>query len=212
MVNHEHTDPDDPALRRLVEELQAGRNREENSRRIFHRYYPPLKTFFARRGVSPDERHDLIQETFINAFQGLGNFQHDAKFDTWLYKVAGNVWKNVLRRRATQKRDAAEVPLEPELTVTSGSDPEQEALRQERERLEMQALRRELEKLPPRMRQCLLLRLNQKRKYREIADSLGIAINTVKSLLHEAKKRLRDNLGDSFPDRPDEERSKEPWT
>lgn len=202
MAKNQQTEPEDSAVRRLVRKLQAGDNREESAKRVFSRYYPPLKTFFARRGVPPEECHDLIQETFMNVFQSLEKFQHGATFNTWLYKIAGNVWKNALRGRATQKRDAAVVPLEPELVSNPGPDPEQLALAEEAARLELRTLRRELGRLPPRMRQCLLLRLDQGLKYREIADILGVAINTVKSLLHEAKKRLRDRLGDRFPDRP----------
>ncbi len=202
MVKHEHTDHNEFAIRHLVQELQAGHNREERCKQIFTRYYPPLKLFFAKRGVPPAECHDLIQETFMNVFQNIRSFHHDAKFDTWLYKIAGNIWKNALRGRATQKRDAAVVPLEPDLVSIADPNPEQEALAEERTRLERQALRQELEKLPPRMRRCLLLRIDQGLKYRQIAETLGVAINTVKSLLHEAKKRLRDNLGDRFPDRP----------
>ncbi len=200
-MKNEHTGLDDLAVPRLVKELQAGHDRRENFNKIFTRYYPPLKFFFGKRGVSPEECDDLIQETFINVFQGIERFQHGARFDTWLYKIAGNVWKNALRGRATQKRDAPEVPLEPELISTSGPDPEQQALAEEEARLELRALREELEKLPRQMRRGLLLRLDQGLKYREIADVLGVAINTVKSLLHEAKKRLRDRLGDRFPDR-----------
>ncbi len=204
MVKKEHTERDHPAVRLVVKELQAGHDREENFQQLFTRYYPPLKSFFSKRGLSPEECNDLIQETFIKVFQGIGRFQHDARFDTWLYKIAGNIWKNTLRGRATQKRDAAEVNLESQLVRTTGPDPEQEALAEEQIRLELQTLRRELDRLPPRMRRCLLLRLDQGLKYREIASILGVSINTVKSLLHEAKKRLRDALGDRFPERTGE--------
>ena len=109
MANNEHPERDDPAVRDLVRKLQAGHDREESFQQLFARYYPPLKNFFGKRGVSPEECKDLVQETFVNVFQGIGHFQHGARFDTWLYKIAGNVWKNTLRGRATQKRDAAEV-------------------------------------------------------------------------------------------------------
>ena len=210
MANDEHTERDDPVIRHLVQELQAGNNREENFKHLFARYYPPLKSFFGKRGLSQEECNDLIQETFINIFQGIGRFQHDARFDTWLYRIATNIWKNTLRARATQKRDAAEVELGAEVAHTSGPDPEQEALTEEEARLERQALRRELDRLPPRMRRCLLLRIDQGMKYREIAEVLGVAINTVKSLLHEGKKRLRDSLGDRFPDESDDREQREP--
>ncbi len=48
------------------------------------------------------------------------------------------------------------------------------------------------------MRQCVLLRLDQEMKYREIADVMNIAVNTVKSQLAQAKDRLRTRLAGSF--------------
>ena len=190
----------DPSVERLIRELQVGHNREENCESLFKRYYPPLKTFFHRRGVPEQDCHDLIQETLIKAFQGLARIQDAAKFNTWLYSIAANVWKNALRGQATKMRDAAEVPLEQDLVKASEPNPEQRALTEERARLEHQALRQAVEELAPQMRRCLLLRLDRQLKYREIAEVLGIEINTVKSLIHEAKKRLRKNLGDRFPE------------
>ena len=63
---------------------------------------------------------------------------------------------------------------------------------------QLSLLRRELESLPPRMRRCLQLRLDQELKFREIAVLEQVSIDTVKSQLAQAKKRLRLRLGDYF--------------
>lgn len=200
MAKNDPTRRDGLAVERLIKELQTGLRREESYERLFTYYYPPLRNFFLKRGVSSDQCKDLIQDTFLNAFQGIGRFQHGARFDTWLFAIAANVWKNALRSKSTQKRGAPEVELEPGLLKAGGSNPEQEALIAEREGLEQRALRQVLEELPPQMRRCLILRLDRGLKYREIAEILGVEINTVKSLLHEAKKRVKGNLADKFPE------------
>ena len=64
----------------------------------------------------------------------------------------------------------------------------------------LQQLREALLDLPPQMRQCVLLRLDQELKYREIAEVMNIAVNTVKSQLAQAKDRLRTRLEESFTD------------
>ena len=57
-------------------------------------------------------------------------------------------------------------------------------------------LRSALEELPPRMRDCLLLRLDKGLKYREIAEIMNTRVDTVKSQLYQAKERLKDFLRD----------------
>jgi RNA polymerase sigma-70 factor, ECF subfamily len=191
---------------------------EEAFRRLFTRYHRPLLLFFTRRGFSADESGDLIQETFLRVYRALPRFRGDASFQTWLFQIATNIWRNELRRRYTAKRAGAETSLEDVINAESDlgaeTDEETEAegqlaaaalrqaewlediLAQERTRL----LRHALAGLPPQMRRCVMLRVGQDLKYREIAEIMQISIETVKSQLSQAKARLREELGHQFPD------------
>jgi RNA polymerase sigma-70 factor (ECF subfamily) len=67
-------------------------------------------------------------------------------------------------------------------------------------------LREAIEKLPEQMRKCLMLRVYQEMKYREIATLLRLSPETVKVHLFQARRRLREDLGPYFHDAiPDEE-------
>ena len=197
--------PDRAGLKLLIEELQAGNHREENFRRIFDLYRQPIVGFFRNRGFSDDERRDLTQDTFLKAFRGITEFRFDASFDTWLFRIAKNLWCNAIRARGTLKRSGAEEALafepgspagsdsylsvEQVLTTSSGGALEA-ILLDERERL----LQRTLLELNPRERQIIFLHFHQGMKYREIASVLRMAEGTVKSRLSRAIQAVRHRL------------------
>lgn len=174
-------------------------DREGELERLFERYARPVSYFFARRGFSPEECRDLTQETFLGVYRGMDAFRHDASVETWLFTIAANVWRNEVRSRTAGKREGREVPLEG-LAESPGTvpaelrgadDPLAGLLAEERAGL----LREALGELPAQMRRCLLLRLDQQLKYREIAQVLCVSIETVKSQLFQARERLRHRLG-----------------
>ncbi len=175
--------------------------------RVFREYGPSVTYFFARRGFSSDECRDLTQETFVRALGGFGSFRRESKLETWLLRIAANVWKNHLRSRGTLKRDAPTVSLEDAVeqgepvvgSVGPGSaarprSPQERVLEEERARV----LRDAVETLPPRMRRCVLLRIDRGLKYREIAVLLRVSVDTVKTQLHQARYRLKEELQEYF--------------
>ncbi|MCB1037083.1 MAG: RNA polymerase sigma factor [Acidobacteria bacterium] len=178
--------------------------KEEQFERLFKVYYRPVSYYFARRGCSRDECHDLTQETFMGVYRGMESYREESSLETWLFVIAANIWRNWLRGRSTQKRSGTEVSLGAEALSPDRSlaerlaapDPGslQRLLSSERYRL----LVRELEALPPRMRFCFLLRFFQGLKYKEIASIMGVSLETVKSQLFQARERLRERLEGHF--------------
>jgi RNA polymerase sigma-70 factor, ECF subfamily len=192
---------DDPneSVQSLVARLQAtGSPREEDFRRLFDLFYPRVVHFFARRGFPPQDCLDLTQETFLGIYKGIATFRRDSRFETWLFTIAANAWRKRLRWGVAGKREGQEVALEP-----TGHEPpapespaDAEMLRKERSR----RLREAVETLPEQMRRCLVLRVYQEMKYREIAALLRLSPETVKVHLFQARKRLREELGPYFAD------------
>jgi RNA polymerase sigma-70 factor (ECF subfamily) len=188
----------------ILQELRDGAPPEERFRHLFEIYYGPLRGFFARRGFTPEDCQELTQETFLGIYTGIGSFRGDAGFETWMWKIANNAWRKRRRWWSADKRAAEEVPLdevmeltgEPreELAPDTSPDPGQAALDHERSRL----LREAIERLPEQMRKCLMLRVYQDLKYREIAVVVRLSIETVKAHLFAARKRLQQELGDYF--------------
>lgn len=166
---------------------------------LYQQYYRPVVAFFVRRGFCLEESRDLAQETFLRVFKNMESFRGESSVETWLFQIAGNLYKNTLRSLQAQKRYAQEVSLEStEAVVLEWRSKEGDALRgiltEERSR----RLRAALEDLPPQMRQAVYLRVDGDLKYREIAELMHVSIETVKAHLYQARQHLRDRLADHF--------------
>ncbi len=190
----------------LVAAWQAGGDREEIFRQIFNTYYRKVQCFFAKRGFPADECQDLVQETFLKVHRGLPAFRCEARFETWLFQIAANLWRNTLRSQSTQKREAQEVPLdesgesELESRGPAAADGEAEALSAVLDKERSQMLYLALKDLPAQMRRCVKLRVYKDLRYREIAELMQVSIDTVKAHLYQARQQLKGKLSRYFAD------------
>lgn len=194
----------DASLQKIVDQLQAGRAVEESFRLLCERYHRPLYAFFVRRGFSHADCLDLTQETFLGIYRGIGSFRQDARFETWLFKVATNAFRKRLRLGVAGKRAGDEVSLDAAPGEEDGRSifqpvaedplPGASLFQAERARL----LREAVERLPDQMRKCLILNVYQEFKVREIAQLLHLSPETVKVHLFQARRRLQSALGPHF--------------
>ncbi len=196
-----------PDIEHLVREIQAGRSKDDHFQQLFRHYLPSMVYFFVNRGLSKEDAEDLTQEVLVSVYKNVGKFRLDASFDTWLFRIMINVWKNALRHRDTFEGRAENIPLDRIVERVGNQapgaaldrhdpaeDPLQRVLTEERTRLLLEAL----EQLPPKMRQCVQLRLGQGLRNQEIADLMEVSITTVKTHLRTAYQRLRPLLEKQF--------------
>lgn len=138
----------------------------------------------------PDDAADITQETFIKAYRALSSFRGDSKFSSWIYRIASNVCLDFLRSRSRR----AQVPLSFENEDEEGEielpDMSQNPEKVLMKKLSMEAVRRGMEKLPPKQRQILVLRELCGLSYAELAQTLSVEEGTVKSRIFRARKRL----------------------
>jgi len=183
-----------------VRALQNGAGRDAFEV-IFRRYYRPLFIFFSNQPALREEADDLTQATLFRAFENIHQYRREASFEAWLWQIGVNVWRNAVRDGLADKRLAlaqaqeltAEVEGEVSPSFLLGAeplDPEQSVLAAER----MRVLKEAIEGLPPGMRRCTELRVFSDLKDREISDVTGIGLNSVRSQLFEARKRLKPIL------------------
>lgn len=196
-------DDQDPSLR-LIEQIQAGIDVEENSRKLYELHYRKIINFFRHKRFSLEESRDLTQDVFSRVFQAIATFRRESRFERWLFEIAANAFRNELRKRGAEKRDAVEVSINvsPEdgggvaAQVVEPVSQEQSALDSMIKRERSARLHSALQKLPRQMRTCCVLRYERGMKYQEIATVMKISIETVKAHLHQARKRLTEILGD----------------
>jgi RNA polymerase sigma-70 factor (ECF subfamily) len=197
----------------IFRQLQEGTGREESFRLLFDRFYGPLFRFFQQRGFSTEECQDLIQETFLRVYRGIGAFRGEARWEHWLFRIAANTGIKALRHGAAAKRAGRTVPLEGEgagdspattsaasAASAAGGAEDPAPLRRLLGREMKEILSQAIAGLPPQMRRCVRLRVFQELDYDEIAEALQISPSTVKVQMFKARKRLRMELADSFGD------------
>lgn len=187
--------PDDDPSKPLVEWIQAGKGVEANFARLYRLHHGRVYRFFLCLGFNVAESEDLTQDTFMRVYKSIGSFKYGSRFERWLLVIAHNIYCNEIRRRHAESRGLPEVSLdnsERETDVSAalvapGPGQLEEAVQHQRS----DALRGAIEALPKQMRLCVQFRVYQMLQYKEIAERMGVSIETVKAHLHQAQDRLR---------------------
>lgn len=182
-------------------------DREQGFRYLFQRFHDPLFKLFRSRGFAEPECQDLVQETFLSVFRGMASYRPEKRFESWLFTLAINTANRFVRRRSTKKR-GGDVRILGEEAIGSGvasalggGDPgEPEALRHLLTQEHRKVLRKAVAELPQRMGQCVSLRVFRDLSFADIAAVLKISESTAKVQLFQARKRLKESLGEYFED------------
>jgi RNA polymerase sigma-70 factor (ECF subfamily) len=162
---------------------------------LVDRYKRGISNFISAGVRSPADVADLAQETFLRVYAHLGTFNPAlGKFSTWIYHIARNVVRTHLaksQRRPQTQELPEEQTLENVLRDESrDADPIGGVLRSEAE----QDVRAALSELPERTRTVLSLRYYDNMEYQQIADTMGLSLGNVKTLIHRGKIALAKKL------------------
>jgi RNA polymerase sigma-70 factor (ECF subfamily) len=145
---------------------------------------------------NPADAEEVVQETFLRAYEHLNQFRAEAKFQTWLTQIALNTARMKLRKAHAGLWESLDAPrqtedgLLPRDVTEWRENPEQRLRREEIEQLLHQAL----QGLPPGYREVVALRDIQMLSTQETADVLGISVANVKTRLLRARLQLRERL------------------
>lgn len=188
----------------LVERWQSGDARafehlvRRHERSVFRLLYRMLG--------SREEAEDAAQEAFLSLHRHGHRFRREARFSTFLYRVAANAALN--RRRSLGRSRARERELAVRQAAgndlpSAPRDPEDAARGSEAQARVQQALLQ----LPDELRMAVVLYDIEGQSYRDIAEILGIPEGTVKSRIHRARQGLRELLEEFVRGRPAGERT-----
>src|SRR5437879_12610501 len=143
-----------------------------------------------------EDARDVCQETFLRAFRALSGFRGQAKFSSWLYRIALNLCRDWVRRQ----RRTPVVPLPEDVDVM-----ELAASREPTEPIEDLVARRDLTRavekamarLPDEQRTAIILKEYHGLTFQELADLVGCPLSTVKTRLYQGLTVLRRDLNQS---------------
>lgn len=178
----------------LVREAQAGESTafDELVRRYTNVVYRILYKILRHE----EDTQDALQDTFVSAYRALPRFRQDAKFSTWIYRIATNAALMKARARKTNlvsldhPNDDGEAKTAWDLPDWSAT-PDEEILTVETRHVMEEAI----QALPPEQRAAFVLHDVQNLSSAETAEAMGITVSAVNSRLHRARVFLRDRIG-----------------
>ena len=133
-----------------------------------------------------EDASDLTQDTFVRAWKALGTFRGQARFSTWIYRIAVNVSLNRVSLK-TPHTDAVDFDL-----VADVREPAPGAAIDRQQRQAM--VRKAVQSLPPRQRTALILRTYHDLSHQEVADIVGTSVGAVKANVFHALANLKKRL------------------
>ena len=167
----------------LLERFSDESSRNYAFNLIVRKYQQKVYYHVRRIVIDHDDANDVVQNTFIKAFQGLDNFRADAQLFTWLYRIATNESLNFLKK----KRTAFFIPIvnvEKQLSESLEEDPLISA-----DQLKLK-LQKAILTLPERQRVVFNMRYYDELKYEEIAEILQVSVGALKASYHHAMKKI----------------------
>lgn len=155
-----------------------------------------LVSYVARRGVTPEEAEDIVQEGFAR-FARAGHRPDEADARPLLFVICRNLmgdhWRSAGRAKARQ------APLSPDEMEAAGDALASDIPGPDRQTIARQDLARAagaIRSMPPRAREAFLLHRFEDLTYRQIADRLGVSVSMVEKHLAEALRRLKSARDD----------------
>jgi RNA polymerase sigma-70 factor (ECF subfamily) len=184
----------------LIKAFQSGDHQAFES--LVHRYQRQVANLIYVTMGNRDDVDDIAQEVFIRVYRSLPRFKFDATFFSWIYRITKNLCIDEIRKRKIRKVLSldflTEDALEKSRKSKDHSMPSDSLLIDERRQIVQSALQR----LKPEHREILVLREYKDLGYSEIAETLNISLEAVKSRIFRARSELKILLSEYFEEQP----------
>lgn len=150
-------------------------------------YQQPLYWHLRRFVFDHDEADDLLQMTFIKAWQHIDSFRGDAKLKTWLYRIATNEALSLIRKNKNRQMvELSEIENSFSMSETWSGHTDGDAIAQK--------LMAAVNTLPDKQKVVFQMKYFDDLKYEEIADILGGSVGSLKASFHHAVKKIEEYL------------------
>lgn len=161
---------------------------------IVDRYSEKLMRYIRRiSDVSKEEAEDILQETYVKAYQNLQSFDSNLSFSSWIYRIAHNQVISTFRKRQARPQGHS-IDVEPHVIEQISAD--FDLLQEVDQTLLKDWIGSVLDELPLKYKEVLVLKYLEDKSYDEISDILKKPPGTIATQLNRAKKQLKKRLQD----------------
>jgi RNA polymerase sigma-70 factor, ECF subfamily len=165
----------------------------ESFNQLILRWERPIYALAYRVIGRDEDARDVCQETFLRAFRALRGFKGQAKFSSWLYRIALNLCRDWIRRQ--RRAPVAQAPEGVDLLDLAAEREPSESIEALVARREMsRAVAKAMALLPEEQRTAIILKEYHGLTFQEIADLQGCPLSTVKTRLYQGLSVLRRHL------------------
>ena len=171
----------------IIEELQNPATARSAFAQVVAHYSEPLYWQIRKMVVSHDDTDDLLQNTFLKAWNNIEHFRGDAKLSTWLYRIAINEslsFLNKERQRNSVSIDDEDSFLINDLETDPWFDGNELQLR----------LQKAIARLPEKQRLVFKMRYFDEMKYEDMSEILGTSVGALKASYQQTKKKIEEYL------------------
>jgi RNA polymerase sigma-70 factor, ECF subfamily len=160
------------------------------------RWERPIYALAYRTIGREEDARDVCQETFLRAFRALPGFRGQAKFSSWIYRIALNLCRDWIRRE--RRTGFVQAPEDVDLIdFIAASEPSESIEDLVARKDQMRSVERAMALLPEEQRTAIVLKEYHGLTFQEIADLLGCPLSTVKTRLYQGLSVLRRELAKS---------------
>ncbi|WP_304344229.1 RNA polymerase sigma factor [Chryseobacterium koreense] len=176
----------------IIELMSSEKSRDSGVRLMMDAYQSRLYWHIRRLIVDHDLAQDVLQDTFIKAYQNFHQFKQDSQLYTWLYRIATNeALQQLNKMKKMQKTDQdAEIYLQNLVA---------ENVETEAEEIQI-LLQKAIQTLPEKQKLVFTMRYYDDLPYEEISKILDMSVGTLKTNYHYAKQKVEDYVKENFSD------------
>lgn len=177
--------------KQLIEALRNEATRREAFTQVVRKYQEPLYHLIRRMVLVHEDADDVLQNTFVKAWQAIGNFRGDSSLSTWLYRIASN---EAIDHISKSKRNGVSL-----------DDDEKKAAKAVASRLESDPyfdgdetevlLQQAIAQLPKKQRTVFTMKYYEEMKYEEMSNILGTSVGALKASYHHAVQKISTFFG-----------------
>jgi RNA polymerase sigma-70 factor, ECF subfamily len=172
----------------------------ESFNQLVKRWERPIFALAYRTLGREEDARDVTQETFLRAFRALGGFKGDAKFSSWLYRIALNLCRDWMRKE--RRAPVVAVPEGVEVDELAADQGPTETVEDLAARAELgREVAKAMEFLPAEQRQAIILKEYHGLTFQEIADLMRCPLSTVKTRVYQGLSTLRKQLAEQMAPR-----------